>query len=119
MSNSDFKYQFISVSAFFDYKTYTDDGRNTKRYKRAFTIKIDSIDCFYFDIDPITHKKVLRIEISNGRSIMLDAEDKIETIEKRGYYSMQRITSDAMLFLEAIYKHKIYGVINARGDFDI
>lgn len=120
MSNSDFKYQFISVSAFFDYKTYTDDDGNKKRYKRALTIKIDSIDCFYYDIDPLTHKKILRIEISNGRSIMLDAEDKIETIEKRGYFSIQRSPSDASIFLEAIDKHrKTYGVINARGDFDI
>ena len=115
----DKKYKFISVSALSNYETYTDDDRNTKRYKRAFTIKIDSIDCFYFDIDPLTHKKILRIEISNVRSIMLDAEDKIETIKKRGYLSMQRSPSDARIFLEAIDKHKIYDVIYARGDFDI
>ena len=118
--NSDIKYKFISVSALSNYETYTDDDRNTKRIKQAFAIRIDSIDCFYFDIDPLTHKKILRIEISNGRSIMLDAEEKIETIKKRGYLSMQRSPSDASIFLEAIDKHrKTYGVINARGDFDI
>ena len=100
--SSDFTYKFISVSALSNYETYTDDDGNVKRHKRLFAIRIDSIDCFYYDIDPLTHKKILRIEILNGRSIMLDAEDNIETTKIRGRVRNERIPSDAKNFLAAI-----------------
>ena len=115
--NSDIKYKFISVSALSNYETYTDDDRNTKRIKQAFAIRIDSIDCFYCDIDPLTHKKILRIEISTGRSIMLDAVDKTEEVKRRGHYSIQRSPSDARQFLDAIHKYKETYTLNVGGGF--
>ena len=118
-SCSDFKYKFISVSALHNYKTYKDDGGNIKRHKQVFAVRIDSIDCFYYDIDPLTHKKILRIEISNGRSIMLDAEDNIETTKIRGRVRNERKRSDAKNFLVAIDNCKDAYIKGGGGDFDI
>lgn len=101
----DEKHKFVAVTAFHDDKTYTDENGNIKRYKQDVTIRIDTIVCFYIDVDPITKKSILKIETMDGKTIILDNEDYIETKTRyKKKYISRREPSDAQIFITAINK---------------
>lgn len=112
------KYKFIEITAFHDDNAYTDVNGDAKHYKRNIVLKIDTIERYYFDIDPLTKKQVLIIVTSDGQSFKLSDEDYIETRTwHRKKYTSRKKLSDAKLFLNAINSNCETGTL--KGAYDV
>ena len=116
----DKKYKFIEITAFHDDNAYTDVNGNAKHYKRNIVLKIDTIERYYFDIDPLTKKQVLIIVTFDGKLFKLSDEDYIETRTRyRKKYISRRDLSDAKLFLNAINSNCETGTLKAAHDVQL
>ena len=116
----DKKYKFIEITTFHDDNAYTDVNGNAEHYKRNIVLKIDTIERYYFDIDPLTKKQVLIIVTFDGKLFKLSDEDYIETRTRcRKKYISRRDLSDAKLFLNAINSNCETGTLKATHDVQL